>query len=84
MRLMKNKITDLNNHLFEQLERLNDPELKGDDLKTEINRASAISKVSSQIIQSARVTVDAMKLVAKGDVRKEDMPLLLENEKSKK
>ena len=33
---IKNKITDLNNHLFAELERLSDEELKGDELKAEI------------------------------------------------
>ena len=57
----RNKLTDLNDHLFEQLERLNDEQLKGDNLTAEINRSRAVSTVASQIINAAKVTVDAMK-----------------------
>lgn len=38
----KNKLSDLNNHLFEELERLNDDELKGEALQEERERAKTI------------------------------------------
>ncbi|MEK4565211.1 hypothetical protein MKX54_11105 [Alkalihalobacillus sp. FSL R5-0424] len=60
---MRNKLTDLNNHLFEQLERLNDEELKGEQLQEEIGRASAVSKISNQIITSAAISLKAKKLM---------------------
>lgn len=78
---MNNKLSDLNNHLFAQLERLSDETIKGDKLKTEIDRAKAISEIGSQIVGAAKVTVDAMKLVGRGELKKEDFPLLLDSKK---
>ena len=52
---MKNGLVDLHNHLFCQLERLGDEELKDDGLKEEINRAKAIQGVASQIISNANL-----------------------------
>ena len=43
---MKNKLPDLQNHLFELIERLNDQELNGDDLKQEIERAMAVNNIA--------------------------------------
>ena len=42
---MRNKLEDLNNHLFAALERVSEEVLKGDELDKEINRANAIAQV---------------------------------------
>jgi hypothetical protein len=62
---MKNKIQDLRNHLFEQLERLNNQELSPEDLKKEIDRANAMSEIGKVIVDSAKTQILAMKLTGK-------------------
>ena len=59
---MQNTLGDLNNHLFAQLERLNDEELKGEDLQEEIVRAKAINDVASRIIANGSLVLQAKKL----------------------
>lgn len=61
---MKNKLTDLNDHLFAQLERLSEEGLKPEDIDKEIKRTEAIVNVSTQIIDNAKITLDAAKLLA--------------------
>jgi hypothetical protein len=56
---MKNKLSDLNNHLFAQLERLNDETLSGDQLQDEIERSKAITGVSKEVVSNARLVLDA-------------------------
>ena len=58
---MKNQLADLNNHLFAQLERLGDEELisKPDVLKNEIARSEAMSKIAVNVINNAKVILDA-------------------------
>jgi len=58
---MQNTLGDLNNHLFAQMERLSDEDLKGDDLKEEIGRAKAINDVASRIIANASIVLQAKK-----------------------
>lgn len=72
--MAKNKITDLNDHLFAQLERLSDEEIKGDDLDKEVIRSKAITSVAGQIIKANKLTIDAMRLVASGSIGPNDMP----------
>jgi hypothetical protein len=57
-------ISDLNKHLFAQLDRLGDEKLEGDALKAECDRAEAIVAVSDQIVRGAAITLQATKLVA--------------------
>lgn len=76
---MKNTLTDLNNHLFAQLERLSDEDLKEEALDTEIKRAEAVSKVSSEIIKNGELQFKAMKHMDEyGYDRKKQIPEMLE------
>jgi len=43
-------IQGLNKHLFDQLNRLSNTDLSGDNLKNEIERSKAISSVSKDVI----------------------------------
>ena len=61
---MKNKLSDLNNHLFQALERLNDEDMDPEQIKVEAARADAIVKLSDQIIGGAELSLKAAKLFA--------------------
>jgi hypothetical protein len=74
---MRNKLSDLNNHLFAQMEKLSEEGLSGEDLKTEIDRAKAMADIAGHIVGAAKVTVDALKLVSNGNLQKTDLPMLL-------
>lgn len=58
---MKNKLTDLNDHLMAEIERLTDESLKGDKLAEEIARAKALAPLASNVIQNAALLLDAAK-----------------------
>jgi hypothetical protein len=58
---MKNKLIDLNDHLFEQLERLNDEDLKGEALEEEISRSRAVAVIASKIIENGSLVLSAVK-----------------------
>ncbi|MEW6595680.1 MAG: hypothetical protein AB1413_12500 [Thermodesulfobacteriota bacterium] len=73
---MKNKLTDLNNHLFAQLERLSDEEVVGEKLIEEIERSRAVGNVARTIIDNARLVLDAQKALNDGVIRR--APLMLE------
>lgn len=66
---MKNKLIDLNDHLFAEMERLSDEDLKGDELREELSRAKSISSVATQIIMNARLALDAQRVINDGLIK---------------
>ena len=59
--MTKNKLLDLNNHLFEALERINDDELQGEKLQEEMARAKTITQIGNTIISNASLALEAKK-----------------------
>lgn len=77
---MKNKLTDLNNHLFAEMERLSDEDLTGDKLDEEIRRAAAICGVATQIIANGNLALNAEKFKDNALSANAAIPKFLEGE----
>ncbi len=60
----KNRLTDLNDHLFAQIERLADEDLSGDLLEQEVRRGVAIVAVADQVLRLATLQVQAAKVIS--------------------
>lgn len=74
---MKNRLSDLNDHLFMQLERLADESLTTEQIGAEVDRADAIVKVADKIVDNARLNLQACELVAKhGDRFMKHLPMI--------
>ena len=75
----ENKLQDLNDYLFEEIERLQDDEA---DLEAEVKRAEAVTKVSNVIISNATLALTAQKLAAEYGLETHIKNPLLETEGS--
>ncbi|UOA25924.1 hypothetical protein [Pseudosulfitobacter sp. DSM 107133] len=61
---MKNKLSDLNNHLFAQLERLSEEGMTAEQIEQEVKRAGAMVAVADQISSNAELSLKAARLYA--------------------
>ena len=61
---MKNSLTDLNEYLFAQLDRLSNSDLNGELLKAEIERSDAISKTAGMIVENAKTQIKAAEVLS--------------------
>lgn len=61
---MKNKLSDLNDHLFAQLERLSDEGMTPEQIEVESKRGEALVNVADKIIRNAELTFKASTFVA--------------------
>ena len=75
---MKNTLGDLNNHLFAQLERLNDEEMNMETLEMETNRAKAITMLAGKVIDNAKMVLDAKKYMDDAMDAEKPLPKMLE------
>ncbi|WP_166415448.1 hypothetical protein [Cochlodiniinecator piscidefendens] len=61
---MSNNLTELNNHLFEQLNRMSSESLTPEQLEQEVKRANAIVSISDQVSKNADLQLKAAKVFA--------------------
>ena len=74
---MKNKLSDLNNYLFESIERLMDDELSDEELDREIKRSETVQKVAKTIIDNGALALQAQKHFDEYGIQTQvEMPLL--------
>lgn len=77
---MKNTLTDLNNYLFEQIERLNDDSLTDEQVQRELNKTDRIVKIAEKAIEIGELELKAVQHMDEyGYGRKhQKMPKMLE------
>lgn len=69
--MANNKLSDLRDHIFMALERLSDEGMTAEQVASEVDKAKAISALSSAIIASAKVEIDYINTVGLVDSQSE-------------
>lgn len=61
---MNNTLMTLNNYLFEQIEKLNDDSLQGEELEKQIQKSNAINKTAENIIKNNETLLKAVDIAS--------------------
>lgn len=69
--MARNKISDLRDHLFAALERIDNDDLTAEQIHQEVNKAKAIASIGSVLINSAKVEMEYIKATGKLDTASE-------------
>ena len=81
--MMKNKLSDLNNYLFEQIEKINDDSLSAEELEKEIKKAETIANIAETIIKNGKLQYKAaIKAAEYGVINNNQMVFLLTGKKT--
>ncbi len=79
---MKNKVSDLRNHMFAALDRLNDVEkLTKEEVQMEIDKSNAIGSIGKVIIETAKTELAYARFL-NGEVPKNFLELPEEDNKN--
>ncbi len=75
--MAKNKATDLNDILFQTIQNIIDPETDTqgniiNEISTE--KANSVAKIGQVMVNNMKMQVDAMKLVANGQIKNSQLP----------
>ena len=76
---MKNKMSDVRNHLVAMMERLSEEDLSADAVAKEVEKAKALSGLAKEYTSNVKLELDARRLVAEGDIHRNDLPPVLEH-----
>ena len=79
----KNKLVDLNDHLFAQMERLNKEDMSPEEMESEIARTKAMCGLAGTVIDLGRLDLEGWKLRAEFAAPPDRDPLLLEGPRTK-
>lgn len=77
---MRNTLSDLNNILFEELERISDAEADSEELKNAIQRSEAVTKVAEAIIKNGELALKAARHSDEYGYKRNPIPLIGEVE----